>query len=208
MSNRDLRPLLVSAAPFEAEPTLAACKKAGLDVSYASCGIGPLHAAKAEHNLKELAAGREVIFIGTCGSFLPGQGLQLVHATKTIWFTPCLQAGIAWAIDGLYPVIDLPPPPKSAPPLPKKIIATSSTISRERAYLRNTETLLPFPEKDLVENCELYACAEGLKAARSLLVVMAITNEIGPNARSQWKNNFGPAAELTAEYVVKYLQNY
>jgi hypothetical protein len=195
--------IIVSAAPFEAEATIKVCQGLGVHTTYLSCGIGPLKAAKAEQMIKEQVSGKTVLFLGSCGSFTAFKEIHLVQAYKTIWFTPCLQAGISWAIDGLYPPMDVP----SSLDLPKKVIATSSTISKEKAYLRNTETLLPDPEKDLVENCELYSCIEGLKAAAKLSVIMAVTNEIGPDARKQWRDNFRPAAELTAAYVGKHLDS-
>ena len=41
--------------------------------------------------------------------------------------------------------------------------------------------------------------------AASLAVILAVTNTVGPDSHSEWRQNFAAAAGLTAEFIVARL---
>jgi hypothetical protein len=61
-----------------------------------------------------------------------------------------------------------------------------------------TQTAAPW-----IENLEAYSCLQEIQTTcKSLGIVMAITNQIGPQSRLQWKAHMHQAALTTAHYLV------
>ena len=59
-----------------------------------------------------------------------------------------------------------------------------------------------FAADTAVENLELYACiGEIAQAAQSVAVILAVTNAVGADSHSQWRQNFASAAGMTAEFI-------
>ena len=195
---------LVSAARFEAEAFLRAATTPNLTINYLSCGIGALHAAKEESRLARLCRGKQVLFIGTCGSFAPFHGVELVQIDQVHWLPTCERAGYADSIAGLHPPIVLPEAPAWLD-LPIRTALCGPTISRYDLISAKLQAGLA--AKDLlVENLELYSCIGAIAhSCQSLAVVLAITNEISDLGRSQWREHYLEAAEKTAAYLVTTL---
>lgn len=185
--------LVVSAVQFEAEASLEVLKHA----EYFEIGIGCLAAAKSEAALAERCRGRDVLYLGSCGSFYPFEKVHLITADKTFWMPPCLRTGIAGAPEHLYPPIEFP---ESKFDLPRKSVLTSPSVSLVSHIEPHVQSTLP-PKDHLVENMELYACANALLQSRSLNVILGVTNEVGPEGRKQWAASFRKVATLTAEFV-------
>ncbi len=188
--------LIVSAAPFEAKPTLDLMLSKGVDVAYESCGVGALEAARRSPALRQAAKGRNVLFLGTCGSFYaPNKICELVTAASVAWLPTCVRHDLAYQVQGSDLPISLPPPFAKIQ-LPRRAVVCSPAISV------SSRLPLSFDPPNTVENLELYSCAEALLVdAESFSVILAVTNEIGPGAHSQWKANFQLAAQSTANYL-------
>lgn len=189
--------LVVSAVFFEAEASLHVLKKKDPSLEYFELGIGPLHAAKSAAALKEKCRGKDVLYLGSCGSFYAFDKAHLITVDTVYWMPPCLRAGLSGAPEGLYPPYTFP---EASLPLPKKSVLTSPTVSLTDHFDTDLETKLPSKE-DLVENMELYACAEALLEAKSLHTILGVTNQVGPEGRKQWASNFRDIAFLTSEFL-------
>ncbi|MBI2602370.1 MAG: hypothetical protein HYW48_04875 [Deltaproteobacteria bacterium] len=202
--------LVVSAAHFEAQATLELLEKRNVPASFFLLGVGPIHAARAEQRLGEASKGKDVIYVGSCGSFYPFEDLHLVSIDRAYWVPPCYRTGISDNLDGLYPPIKFPPGIFSLPKfgLPVKKLLCSPTISRVDHFDERIAKTLPSPD-ELVENMELYVCARALiDNARSVNVILAVTNRVGPEGRLQWKRNFANGAALTAQFVTSHISSF
>jgi len=197
--------LLVAAAEFELAALRDSLQKSlREDIDYAMVGIGAIHAAKNAERVAEKARGRKVIFVGTAGIFGKFSTVKLMCARQVLWMPACERANIAYSIPGLHPPIDLPAPPSWVADLELATVVCGPTISK--TALLSTE----LPEKlqqPVVENLELYSCiAEIMASAQETVILLGITNAIGPDAHQQWKKNHPLAAKLTAEYCVSHMK--
>ena len=187
-------PVVISAAPFE----VSNLRSKGFEATYLSCGIGALEAARCSRDLGTEVVDKDVIFVGTCGIFGRFDEISLVSASEVVWSPPCERAKIAWSIEGISPNIPLLGGSFEGE-LPRARVLCSSTISRGADCDSKAQALGP-----CVENLELYSIVgDLLKSARSLSVVLGVTNAIGEDARRQWRQNFKRAASLTASFLVE-----
>ncbi len=190
--------VVISAADFEVSALKALC---GNKFRYLSCGIGSLQAAKREAGLVELCEGKDVIFVGSCGSFGPFTGIELVTVRKVHWLPPCERMGKAWSIENLSPPFEIQEAEISKS-LPKKVLLASSTISKSAEIQDEMRSLYELPDDgELVENLELYSLSGLVGLARSFTVVLAVTNQVGPRGREQWSEHFIAASKITAEFI-------
>lgn len=195
--------LLVSAVRFEAQDILSACENLGREIEYFEVGIGPIHAAKREESLAREAKGKHVIYIGSCGGFYDFTSPHLVSVEKVLWMPPCLRTGLAQEPEGLHKPFEIPSEIKTFD-LPQKTLLTSPTVSLKDDIL---ESLRLPPASELVENMELYSCVGGiLSSAKKFDVVLGVTNQVGPNGRLQWRENFRKVAKMTSDFVIGQLQ--
>lgn len=167
------------------------------DENFASCGIGPLAAAKAVASLAEQAVNRDVVFIGTAGIFAPHfTKPYLVRATGVRWLQADERLGHAYSIPGIYPRMKLTSLPAWSKSLPSCEVVCTSTIS---LAAKLPDDLDP---THTIENLELYSCAHEVSfAARSFVALFGITNAIGPDAHQQWRTHHSEAASLTAQFI-------
>jgi hypothetical protein len=194
--------LVVSAIRFEAEASLEVLKKQYTSVDYFEIGVGPLAAAKSEARLGDLCTGRTVLYLGSCGSFYEFEKPTLVTVDKVYWMPPCVRTGIAEIPERFFPSpIEFPKPTLD---LPQKSVLTTPSISLVSNFAPKISESLE-PHSSLVENMELYACAEGLLKARSLHIILGVSNQVGPDGRRQWAQNFRDAAYRTAQFLEKNL---
>ena len=189
-----MKPLIVSAVLFESESLQ---QLSGDTFDYYECGIGSINAAQKSVELARLAAGRHVIFTGSCGTFATFAEPYLVTTTTTLWLPTAYRTGDAYGVQGQ----DLPLSWSDrvstiASDLPQVTTICSPGISRTNILADD------FKKDQHVENLELYAVAAPLlKSCRQLDVIFGVTNAIGPDAHQQWKKHFRATAEMAAEYI-------
>ncbi len=189
--------VVVSAVRFEAEATLELFVRLGIPHEYFSVGIGPLHTARSSVELRERCRGRDVLYLGSCGSFYTFAEPHLVTTQNVYWMPACLRTGIAGFPEHIYPKIVLPP---TKLPLPQKDVLTSASVSLTSDFADDVRAKLGSAE-NLVENMELYACADALRESQSLSIILGVTNEVGPQGRSQWATHFKAVAQMSADYL-------
>ena len=190
--------LVVAAARFEAEQSLSVLKSVDPTVEFFELGVGPLPAAKAEAALLEKCRGKDVLYIGSCGSFYPFEGLHLTSADEVHWMPPCMRTGIA-----SYPEEFSMKPfqcPESPLELPRKSVLTTPSISLVDHFAPEVLSIIPH-RNSLTENMELYCVMGALLQARSLHTILGVTNQVGPEGSRQWEANFREIAKMTAEFI-------
>lgn len=191
--------ILVAAVQFEALPSLEVFRNLDLPVEFFELGIGPINAAKSAAKLANKCKDKNVLYIGSCGSFYPFQAPHLITVEKIFWMPPCVRTGIAGHLDGLHPPYSL----KANLALPVRSVLTSPSISLIDEISTSIAANLPSRES-LVENMELYACFSGLQQARSLRILLGVSNAIGPQGRIQWQTHFKTVAKMTAEFILEH----
>ena len=190
---------LLSAAEFEMRPTLQALGRLGIEAQGVECGIGPLNCAMSFSRTLEQVKGRDVVFIGTCGSLGAFSGIELITSRAAIWAPVAVRLGAADLIEDLHPPIHLPKT-TSAFDLPHRMVVTSPCISRTSAMTDSCHALAK-EYGGAVENLEAYVIFGVADHCRSFSTVLAVTNKVGPEGRIEWRRNFREAAELTAAYI-------
>lgn len=189
-----MRILVISAAEFEAAPVLRQLAESNISSDYACCGIGSINAAKVSKYLGDLAKGRHVLFVGTCGSFFQAQLGEVVSASKVSWKPVCERFDLADSIEGIYPEVCLDPKKKLVQGLRDVQVLCCPTISRVKHF-----ELLP---ELAVENLEVYSVVhELLENAKSLDILLGISNQVGPEGRREWRENFELCSKMTAQVV-------
>ena len=195
-----MNPILVAAAKFELDPLANALQERGHAPELRLTGIGALNAAKKAKAIGDSCRGRDVIFVGTCGTFGAYAKVHLVRASEVLWIPTCERMGFSYTVKDTAPPIALPEPPLFCRSLPVRRVVCSPGIS--------LVSKLPdgLPADAMVENLELYACAGEIAAsAQSVSVILAVTNSIGADAHSQWRQHFTEAAGMTAEFIASRL---
>lgn len=191
-----MHPLLISAAKFEVEPLSNALQQNGHTPDILLTGVGALTAAKRAKMIGEACRGRQVIFVGTCGSFSPFQKVYLIRATEVYWSPTCERLKLSYSVKDSCPPIQLPEPPAYIRGLPTRKVLCSPGISLVG------KTPEGFASDLIVENLELYSCiGEIASQAASLAVILAVTNAVGPDSHMEWRQNYANAAGRTAEYI-------
>lgn len=188
-----MRTVIIAAAELELTPIrkrLAGCE-------YLIAGVGCLEAAKQAHRLASVCADKNVIVVGSCGSFAPFKSCQLIYAQK-IYFLPIGERlKLSYAISDVNPTIELVKTPSWVKRLQEKAVICSPSISLSSDLANQFGS-----KKDYVENLELYSfVGEIHTVCRSLAVVLAITNELCEQAHSQWQQNHQEAATMVADFL-------
>lgn len=193
-----MNPILIAAAKFELDPLSGALQERGHTPEVKLVGIGAINAAKKAKLLGEACRGRHVIFVGTCGSFAPFTRPYLVRAQDVLWSPTSDRVAMSYTVKDSAPPIALPEPPPLARSLPARKVLCSPSVS--------LVSRLPdgLSADSAVENLELYSCIGEIAAgAASLAVILAVTNAVGADSHSQWRQHFAAAAGLTAEFIAK-----
>jgi hypothetical protein len=196
-----MTPLAIcAAARFEVEPLLLRLQQQGTAHEFFECGIGSLHAARLCERLSPVLQGRDVLLVGTCGTFGSDPHLALVRARLVRWLPTCVRHELAYSVKGVEPDIALPPPLALFADLPARDVLCGPTISLSA---RLPSGLDP---SQTVENLEAYSVASTLlPSVKSLTILLAITNLVGPDAHAQWLARRDEAARLTAVEVSQRL---
>lgn len=193
-----MNPILLAAAKFELDPLSGALQEKGHTPEVKLVGIGAINAAKKAKVLGEACRGRAVIFVGTCGSFSSFSKPYLVRAAEALWSPTSDRVGMSYTVKDSAPSISLPDPPAWAKNLPARRVVCSpciSLVSRVPDGVQGDQA---------VENLELYSCIGEIAAnASSLAIILAVTNAVGADSHTQWRQHFTAAAGLTAEFIAK-----
>ena len=194
--------LIVSAVRFEIEPLLAIMPS----IESIECGIGALNTARQHHTLCEAARGKHVLYIGTCGVYGSFHEVQLCQSDDLHWVPLCERLGQSWAIEGLELPVESGLSPLSLE-LPLASIVCCQNIAKTDALA--PDVLGRFRQPLLVENLESYCVAKAVRnSAKSFTGILGITNQIGLEARKEWRQHFQEAAKLTAEYLAPRLSSF
>ncbi len=186
---------IIAAAKFEVEALKNVLEQLGFTPEVHVLGIGALNAAKNARPIAEACRGKNVVFVGTCGSFNHFSKPYLVTGKEVHWLPTSDRMGFSYTIKDTAPSIPLKKRCDLVQGLAEKIILCGPSIS----------TIGTLPEQyaadQCVENLELYSCAAEVSAkAAEFSVVLCVTNTVGPDSHSQWKQHFLSAATETAEY--------
>lgn len=194
--------LLVSAVAFELEPTTKLLAAAGVPHSVATLGIGALEAAKSCHRIASLSEHKHVIFMGTCGAFRGFQQPTVYRIRQVHWVPTGERLGQAYTVKDTAPPLTLSRHNPLYDDLPSADAVCSPAISTTAELPEGFQIKPP-----VLENLELYSVAAEIQAvAQSFTALLTTTNAIGKEAHNQWRNNFKPAAELTAVEVAERQQ--
>lgn len=186
--------IIVSAAGFETSPLLARCADQSIPVTYVECGIGVFLATICGENSRSLCAGQEVLFIGTCGTFVDFTAIEIVKGRSINWLPTARRLDLSYAVDETPQL--LLTSSLYCDDLPARDIICAPDISKVCTL---PVSLQP---TNCVENIEAYAFLRAIiPVAKTIDVILAITNAIGEEAHRQWQRNQQRAASLTAEYV-------
>ncbi len=193
--------ILVSAAAFETKPLRDLCDGRGLSYQVFETGIGPLNASESIHQLASVCYQKPVVFIGTCGVFGSFDGVELVRPNRVHWLPAGERLGFAYSISGLHKPYSLNGS-TSHTKLSEVDVICSPTISIVAGGT------FPDQQRRYVENLELYSCMNGLEKSKKLLIVLAVTNAIGPDAHRQWRSHHEEAAVKSSEFVIELWQDF
>lgn len=187
---------IIAAARFEIEPLKNVIEHLGFAPDVHLVGIGALNAAKNARPVAETCRGKNVVFVGTCGTFGEFQKPQLITGNEVHWLPTGDRLGFSYTVKDSAPVIALKKPWTVVAGLPQRKIICGPSVSKIATLPES------FPPGECVENLELYSCAQEIAAkAASFSVVLCVTNAVGPDSHLQWKENFANAATETAEFL-------
>lgn len=194
--------LIVAAVEFEVLPLTKELQKKNISFDFFPVGIDPLSAARASEKLARGCRGKDVIYLGSCGSFAPFKKPYLVKVKKTLWMPAGIRSGISDFEPSWYKEITFPEG-RLGQDLLEATVLTSPEISLTKTITR--KNLLEEDHETLYENMELYPVAEALKKAKNLDIILGVTNEICADSRKQWKKNFQEVSYLMRDFILSSL---
>ncbi len=192
------KPLIISAVRFEAEATLASLDPKMYD--YVELGIGPVHALVGALKLREQATGRQVLYIGSAGTFGEFKEPYLTQVKRVWWLPTAERMGMAKYMPNLYPPLEMTK--RTDLGLPDCEVFTSTSVSLS-ALTSVIDSRLPALEES-VENMEAYCVvAQLLPVVSQLDILLGISNQVGSKGSEQWQTNFRKVAELSAHFIAR-----
>lgn len=184
---------LMSAAKFEAEPTIAFFEKEGISYEYIEIGIGSILSAQRSSEV-ELSS-KKVIFIGSCGVFNEDLDVKLVTTNLCFWSPPSTRSCQSHLIEGIEKPIEFKNSNRFHQTMETYNVACSPSITTD-------SSLVPSMNK-CVENLELYSIGKKIANAKSALIILGITNKVHSDGRKEWSKNFKIVAKMTANLIQK-----
>jgi len=186
---------IIAAAKFEVEPLKNVLEQLGFTPEVHVVGVGALNAAKNARPIAEACRGKKVVFVGTCGTFGSFSKPFLVTGKEVHWQPTSDRLGFSYTVKDSAPMITLKKRSDLVQGLPEKSILCCPSISTIGTLPEN------FTADNCVENLELYSCAAEISAkAADFSVILCVTNSVGPDSHSQWKQHFLGAATETADF--------
>ncbi|MEI8024806.1 MAG: hypothetical protein WCI18_00525 [Pseudomonadota bacterium] len=167
-----------------------------LSYEYMSFGIGSIASAWGAQSLAEKCRGKHVLILGSAGCFYPFQSPYLIK-TKTIFWKPrCVSEKLSELIEGQ----ELPWASDSKSllsfSLPSADVYTTPGISVASSDMVDSK---------VVENLEMYSLLPIYLASKTFDAFLVITNSVGPDGRTLWKDHFKSGAQLTAQTLLPHL---
>ena len=200
--------VITSAAQYEAQPTLNLLDKNAVDYDYHELGVS-IDAAMNLEETKNAFKDRDVIYVTSAGAFVNETGKLPYLATtdEVIWsptsarlFVDKTSMLLGNDLSRLFPSFNLT---NTLDDLPVKKVLTSPTISHTDEI--DVSTL---PERSLLaKNMEMYYLKDAFKGAKSVKIIIGITNSVGANAFAQYMKYKDQVANMTAHYVLRLLEN-
>ncbi len=192
-----LDPLLVlSAAPFEAQPLLELLTAHSLPFEYLSFGIGSIASAWGAQNLAEKCRGRRVLILGSAGCFFPFQTPYLIKTSTIFWKPRCVSEKLSELIEGQELPWVSDRKSSLSVPIPSADVFTTPGISVATSEIMDSK---------IVENLEMYSLLPIYLASKTFDAFLVITNSVGPEGRNLWKAHFKSGAQLTAQTLLPHL---
>ena len=192
--------LVLAAARFEAQKTLDLLNEKNISYEFFELGIGPINASRNFYSLKEKCLAKNVLYLGTCGTFSEFKTIEIFQATTVYWQPACVRTSLASFNPKWHPPIKLKENKNIN--LKKKIVLTSPSISLSSKI---SPTLNLPARENLVENMELYCVSEALNQANSLTTVLALTNACSFEGRKKWQENHQEASKLSMLKIKDFL---
>ena len=182
--------IIVSAARYEAEPLLASFP----DWQYIECGVGIFAASVAALRNYQRLIGQDILYVGSCGSFKPFTGIEVVRGDSIVWLPTCERMSASYAV-------------ADTPILSVQCRSEFSSISSCQVICSpNVSKQLTHQDDHQVENIEAYAFFYPIhNHIRSAQILLAITNQVGEQAHQQWQANYRQAAKQVQQVVFDLL---
>jgi len=200
------RLIIASAAAFETDESLQVLSKTDLEITRIVTGIGMTQSALISARTMDLVAGRHVVFCGTGGIVGNFSGTGLYSAQEIQLGPMDVRQGHCELLSDFDYSISLRPIELQLNTC-NIVCSVGVTVGLEDNVLMRQK----FTNKSssIIETIELYAVARAwLPVVRSFTAIIAVTNATGPNARTDWRNNFRYAATMTASFLADKVQRF
>jgi futalosine hydrolase len=177
--------------------TVAAVREELADLPGVAVGVGPLRAALGASAALAGGAWRGCVLLGTAGAYPGGPPIGSVVVARRLG----LSAGIAEAGLGYAPLH--PAPLEADAALRARLGLPEADVLTVEAITTDPDLVVARAATWAVEHMEAYAVALAAAGAGvPFVAVLGISNEVGPWAHSQWRENRGDA-EAAARHVVR-----
>lgn len=186
---------VISAVAFEAESCLEYLDEIDHPYEFFEIGIGPLNAEVFFSQNKAKFEGKDILYIGSCGSYQREVIDEpfFVNPTHVHWSPIADRFQLSESIEGLHPQFQLGAVKKISDLKDAEVFCSSSISTCENIKacflepVRNRGALV-------VENLEMYALRHLQGSYKSICFLMGVTNSICSTGREQWKKNFKKTA--------------
>lgn len=189
------RLIVASAAYFESAELVAKLKAEGQEVTHLVIGVGLTEASIISSRLRDLVAGRDVLFCCTGGILGSFSGVSIYKAKSVELAPQDVRSGQSYLISEFEPKVS--------------IMGLNLQFPECEAVGSVGVSLVPASPGHKIpqlETLELYGVARAWSGiAGSFTAIIAATNATGPDAHAEWKAHFKNAAALTAEKVSSQL---
>ena len=173
------RLVVASAARFEAENLLQVLARQNRVVTFVEVGVGPIRSAAVSMSLRKIVAGRPVLFVGSCGASLFSGSPTLIAADSVEWRPVDVRAGDSYVVQNTETLKPLSP------------LNFDHNLPRVQVSCSGSITLKAELKENVFENLELYSVAcSWLGVCQSFSAVLGVTNQLGPDAHLEWRQNF------------------
>jgi hypothetical protein len=192
------RIVIASAAAFETDDLVLNLERAGLVFTRIVTGIGLTQASITCARLLEVVQGRHVFFICTGGVIGSDPSMRVYSARRVRLCPHDIRSGSSELVGDYDPTLILDGEDLGFGHVD---IAGSLGVSVRLEANRRHD--------NMVETIELYGVARAWQhQTKSFSAFVTTTNQTGPDARDQWRQNFKTAAQLTAQQLAPKLLSF
>lgn len=189
--------VVCAASEFEVTFLRTLLEQNNIEYQFIELGIGSITSAIQAGSLAKTIEGRDVLFIGSCGStnILNVPIGAVISGLSVSWMDTEVCFNQSYKINGTEPEQILTPVENA---IPSKVIC-APTISLVKPDINETFNFY-------VENVELYGAALALlPKARSFRSLLVVTNQIGPHSHQEWKANHRKCYEDLGKFAYDFL---